>query len=92
MTLAVAHSGRIEQHRPLSSKDPLNQIAAAWRSAYRAACRHDGMPEDTKFAVFSGGNPFVQFVDRAAQMLMDARREYAAGGYVGLSMKSGRAQ
>lgn len=80
------HSGRIEAHRPRSAKDPINQAAEVWRRAYRAACRHDGMPEDTRFAVFSGGNPFVQFVDRAAAELFARQREYAAGGYVGLEL------
>jgi hypothetical protein len=89
--LLMAHSGRIERHRPGSAKDPLNQAAAAWRSAYRAACRHDGMPEDTQFAVFSAGNPFVQFVDKAATMLFEMQQQYAAGGYVGLTMKGNRA-
>lgn len=80
------HSGRIERHRPHSPNDPLNQAAAVWRSAYRAARRHDGIDEDAKFAVFSDGNPFAQFVDKAAAELFQRRREYAAGGYIGLTI------
>ncbi len=83
----MTHSGRIEAYRPRSAKDPLNQAAAAWRAAYRSACRFDGMPEDTKFAVFSKDNPFVQFVDKAAAILFEMRAQHQAGGYVGLTMK-----
>lgn len=80
------HSGRIEAYRPKSANDPLNQAAAVWRAAYSAACRHDKIPEDIKFAVFSDQNPFVQFVDKAAKELFARRQEYAAGGYVGLEI------
>ena len=82
----MAHSGRIERHRPNSPHDPLNQAAEVWRRAYRSACKHDGLPEDTQFAVFSKDNPFVQFVDKAAEEMFARKREYDAGGYVGLTM------
>ena len=80
------HSGRIERHRPGSANDPLNQAAEVWRRAYAAACKHDGIAADAKFAVFSDGNPFVQFVDKAAAELFARIREYRAGGYVGLKI------
>lgn len=86
----MTHSGRIEAHRPRSKHDPLNQAALAWRSAYRAACRHDDLPEDTQFAVFSKGNPFVQFVNRGAMEFAERMREYQTGGYVGLTIKGGK--
>lgn len=86
MKTRTRHSGRIERHRPTSPNDPINQALFAWRQAFRAACRHDGMPEDTRFAVFSDDNPFARFVDAAARELIARRAEYAAGGYVGLEM------
>jgi hypothetical protein len=88
----MTHSGRIERHRARPANDPLNQAAFAWRSAYRAALKHDGMPEDTKFAVFSASNPFAKFVDLAFAELTRRQQEYAAGGYVGLRIEGGRAR
>ena len=69
----------------------MNIAAEVWRRAYRAACRHDGMPEDTKFAVFSKENPFRPFVDIAAGEFFARKREYDAGGYVGLEMRTATA-
>jgi hypothetical protein len=83
---------RIERHRPKSANDPLNQAAFAWRSAYNAACKHDGMPEGTQYAVFSDANPFAKFVDLAAKRFWACQREYETGGYVGLQIKGGRAR
>jgi hypothetical protein len=80
------HSGRIERHRPRNPNDPLNQAAFAWRRAYEAACKHDGIPVGAKFAAFSAGNPFAPFVDRAAAEYFACKREYEAGGYVGLQL------
>lgn len=87
----MAHSGRIERHRN-SKHDPLAQAAWAWKRAYQAACEHDGIPTDSKFVVFSDGNPFRQFVDKAANEYFARRREYEAGGYVGLQIHQGRAR
>ena len=87
-----SHSGRIEAHRPKSANDPLNKAAFVWRRAYQAALKHDGLPEDAKFAVFSDSNPFVQFVDLAAKEMFARKREYDAGGYVGLQIKGGKSR
>ena len=60
-------------------------IRTTLRALWRSACKHDGFPEDTSFAVFSDDNPFVPFHDKALTELWAAKREYAAGGYVGLT-------
>lgn len=84
-----AHSGRIEV-RPA-----LRHIAAlrnTWAAARASACRHDGIPADAKFAVFSDNNPFVVFSDKAASMYFEAVQTYQSGGYVGLQIVEGRAR
>ena len=77
------HSGRIEV---ASGQKTIAGARFAWRRAFEAACKHDGLPADTKFAAFSDSNPFRQFVDRAAQTYFETIREYQAGGYVGLRL------
>lgn len=88
----MTHSGRIERHRPRNPNDPLVRAAFAWRRAFEAACKHDGIAADSKFAVFSDSNPFAQFVDIAAREYMARKAEHAAGGYVGLRIEQGRAR
>jgi hypothetical protein len=85
-------SGRIEPYRPRSPNDPLNQAAAVWAAAWRAACKHDRIAETAKFVVFSDDNPFVQFVDAAAREMFARIAEYQSGGYVGLTINRGRAR
>jgi hypothetical protein len=77
------HSGRIEVGQ---GKKVLAGLRFAWRRAFEAACKHDGIPGDAKFVEFSDDNPYRQFVDRAAQTYFETIREYQAGGYVGLTM------
>ena len=79
-------TGLIERHRPRSPNDPLNQAQFAWAAAWRAACKHDGIPETARFAIFSDDNPFVQFVDAGARELFARIAEYQSGGYVGLTI------
>lgn len=87
----MTHTGRIECHRPRAANDPLNRMAATWRAAHRAACKHDGIAEDAKFAVFTETNPFAKFVDIAGREYFAMVREYQAGGYIGLTIGNGRA-
>jgi hypothetical protein len=83
MKTTKRHSGRIEVKPGLQA---IAGMKETWRKAYQAACKYDGMPEDTKFAAFSEGNPYVQFVDRAYTEYCSMIAEYQAGGYVGLRM------
>lgn len=75
------HSGRIEVRGGLKE---IQAIRNTWRAAYQSALRHDGMPEDTNFAVFSADNPFVPYAEKAYSELCRMIEEYRAGGYVGL--------
>jgi len=50
----------------MTIKEKLNET-------WRAACRHDGIPEDTKFAIFSDANPFAKEHNKWARMLPDKR-------------------
>ena len=49
-------------------------------------CEAEGIPADSKFAVFSNDNKFKPFYDQALKELWQAQAEYAAGGYVGLAI------
>ena len=51
---------------------------------WEKCCEEDGMPADTKFAVFSEGNKYLPFYNKALQELWEAQEQYKAGGYVGL--------
>jgi hypothetical protein len=77
------HSGRIEVK---IGRQAVADAAAAYRSAWEAACKHDGIDPDSKFVVFSDDNPFVQFIDPALRHYIETRDAYQAGGYVGLNL------
>jgi len=77
------HSGRIERAGGLKT---LAHAKWVWDSAYKSACKHDDIPEDSKFVVFSDDNPFRQFVDIAASQYFDMLAQYRAGGYIGLQI------
>jgi hypothetical protein len=57
------------------------------RKLWEAACKHDAIPPDSKFVVFSKTNPFASMLNQARIQVEEARIQYAAGGYVGLSMR-----
>ena len=64
----------------------------AVRQSWKAACKHDGIEPGSKFVVFSDDNPFVKFKDAAQRELWEARAMHVpGGGYVGLTIKNGRA-
>jgi hypothetical protein len=69
------------------AQEYIGQMAFAVRCLWEKACDHDQIPHDTKFAVFSDDNPFMPFYNRALTQYQDARAQYAAGGYVGLTIK-----
>ena len=66
-------------------------LAFAAKRTWESACKHDGIPADAKFVCFSDDNPYVQFHQQAVRQWQEARSQFAAGGYVGLSTKDGRA-
>ena len=83
MKTQTKHSGRIEVKPALRAIDGMKNT---WVAAYKAACKHDGIPEDSKFSIFSDDNPFVPFVDKVYQEMCAMITEYKAGGYVGLKI------
>ncbi len=78
------HSGRIEVSQ---GQQAVADAAAAYRSAWESACKHDGIEPDVRFVVFSDGNPFVQFIGPALQRYRETKAAYEAGGYVGLRIR-----
>ncbi len=75
------------------NKSGTSYIAALQQTAlklWQQACEFDGFPINTKFAVFSEENKFAYFYNQVRAQLSDARRDYSAGGYVGLRMMPGR--
>jgi hypothetical protein len=84
-------SGFIERERT-GSVHFLEDLLLACKSAFEAACKFDGMPPDTKFAIFSAENPFVPYINKGMEEWFQARRDYLEFGYCGMSIKGGRAQ
>jgi hypothetical protein len=70
----------------------LEDLLLTCKSAFEAACKHDGIPSDTKFAVFSKDNPFVPFVNSGMAEYMQAKQDFFNLGYCGMVIKNGRAQ
>lgn len=62
-------------------------LQAAVRQLFIKCCEVDGIPIDSKFVVFSDDNKYLPFYNKAVQELLEAREQYAAGGYVGLTIK-----
>jgi hypothetical protein len=81
MKTVSQHSGRIEV-KP--AQQHISNLAHVVRQLYGQACAYDGIDAGASFAVFSEANPYVPFYDNAFQEYQDTKREYAAGGYVGL--------
>ena len=66
-------------------------LANTAKALWVKACEHDGIPPDSSFVVFSDDNPWVPLRDKAMRGYWAAKREYQAGGYVGLRIQNGRA-
>ena len=64
-----------------------NTVGQCWRQA----CEFDDIPADSKFVVFSDGNPYAKWYNLAMTEYLRLCREYENGGYVGLTIKNGRA-
>mgnify|MGYP001587001318 CR=1 FL=1 len=65
-------------------------LAATVRALYKSACKEDGIDSTSSFVIFSDGNKFVPFYNKAIGQLHEAQATYAAGGYVGLAIKPRR--
>jgi len=61
-------------------------LQAVVRELFIKCCEVDGIPPDSKFVVFSDDNKYLPFYNNAVIQLMEAREQYAAGGYVGLTI------
>lgn len=59
-------------------------MARTVKALWAKACEFDGIPVDSTFVVWSEGNKFAPFYERAMTQYLDACREYEAGGYVGV--------
>ena len=79
------HSGRIEVKPALRA---IQGMKDTWAAAYQSACKHDNIPSNSKFTVFSDNNPFTPFVDKAYTEYCNMIAEYQTGGYVGLKMEA----
>lgn len=66
-------------------------LANTAKVLWAKACEHDEIPTDSKFVVFSDGNKFAEFYNICIGQLFQARREFACGGYVGLTISRGKA-
>lgn len=66
-------------------------LANTARLLWTKACEQDQIQPDSKFVVFSEGNKFAEFYNICIGQLFAARREYACGGYVGLTISHGKA-
>ena len=50
----------------MARTDIYDKRAAAWRAAWKKACKHAGVPADSKFVVFDPSNPYAEKVNQAA--------------------------
>jgi hypothetical protein len=67
-------------------------LRIAVKAAWDKACEHDKIDPKASFVVFSKTNPYEAFYQKAMAEYLEAGRQYAAGGYVGLQIVNGRAQ
>ncbi len=69
----------------------ITACAQAAKALWEKACEHDSVELGASFVVFSDENPWVPLRDKALREYWTAKREYQAGGYVGLRIENGRA-
>ena len=60
------------------------RMAATVKACWAAACKADDIPVDSTFVVWSDGNKYAPFYERAMTQYLEACAEYEAGGYVGV--------
>lgn len=71
------YTNAASQKAVLDARDVYHRV---WFSA----CDYDDIPVNNNFVVFSEDNPFVFYVNKAYQILVERIYEYQNGGYVGL--------
>jgi hypothetical protein len=59
-----------------------NTVKRLWVSM----CEEDNIPPDSQFVEFNPNNKFTPFYHAAMAQLQEARSQYRAGGYVGLTI------
>ena len=67
-------------------QEHIASLQATVHQLWAKCCEAEGIPADSKFVVFSNDNEFLPFYDKALAQLWQAQAEYAAGGYVGLTI------
>ena len=76
----------IQQKINRHGQEYIASLEDAVRQLWAKCCEAEGIPADSKFVIFSDDNKFKPFYDQAVRQLQQARAEYAAGGYVGLTI------
>jgi hypothetical protein len=76
-----AREDRIEGRKYLA------RLRATVKACWARSCEADGIPVDSSLVVWSDGNKFAPFYERAMTQYLDACREYEAGGYVGVRIQ-----
>ena len=80
--------GKIEQR----GREHIASLQSAISDLWQAMCKEDGIEPNSMFIVFSDGNTFTPFYDKAVQQLQEAKIAFQpGGGYVGLRIKNGKA-
>jgi len=67
-------------------QEHIASLQATVHQLWAKCCEAEGIPADSKFVVFSDDNKFKPFYDQALKQLWHAHVDYAAGGYVGLTI------
>lgn len=88
----MASGGFIQAERT-SGADYIEALRNTVRAVWRSACKHDGIDPESKFVVFSTGNPFTSYLSKAQAQLNEAVAGYRAFGYAGMKINaSGKAE
>ena len=69
----------VERER-IGSIQAVEDMAATVHAVYQSALKHDGLPVDTTFAVFSDDNPFVPFYEKALEQFREMASACAVHG------------
>lgn len=84
-------SGFVEQERK-SGIQYLEDLRAAISTVWQKACEFDGMPPETKFAMFSKDNRYAKAYNDLMRQYREGMTECTAYGYTGMRIANGRAQ
>ena len=70
----------------------ITHLAHAVSDLWRKCCEYDGIEPGSAFVVFSKENPYQGFYNQAVKQFIQAKVDYACGGYVGLKIVKGKAR